>query len=397
MYRRRRKFGLASSFAAALGSSLGKRFRIDPFTELGRGPRPRIPEVFPLRSREFWRDPTRDKDDMSYGGGRYSKERHTYGRRTLRKSARYAHSLVRAGAQRLQFGLDDYTDQFGTYGAIPLDNFYSSAANIYRTPLHLWDVTAVANGIYGTYRTAQCGTVLAFNTPSFPSECKWITLSNPIEIRRGGSSATSTANTPLNSSLLRAVKAKFMFYAPQTYPTDVNIWLIQIREDSFHPPKYGTYTEDGGVWQADGTVLPTVTSNAHIAFWENMVLKKAKNPVAFAQNNATSHIKVLKRINFTLNPKETVDNTSTTYHKVELFHRFNRRVNYSWEPTDNINLQANDAAFVNPGNNKCSPEPKARIYIMVTANSKYVTEEVSNSLKPTYDFTLRLYHDDMGA
>lgn len=333
--------------------------------------------------------------EKSYGQGTLTTGRRQYGRGVSRRSTKYARLLTNAAVQRNVYGLDNFTSFGDSSGSLFLINWLDAGVGRYRVPVHLWDVTSAPNNVAGVYTAAQTGYAPTFDAVN-PALLEWRTIGNPNGFRNTGTS--STASCPNASSLLRGVKAKFMFYCGQTIPSKITVALVQIMDDKFHPPKNpaGASLDVGGSSAFD-TPLGSTTDVATISFWEAVAQKVSKNPVCQQDGNALRNMKVLRSHTFTLNPKETSDKTQTTYHQFDFYHKFNRRCRYNWQDQDTVNLQLDNDAPVNQAVNKCSVEPKARLYLLVTGTSEYESEAENKNKWPSYDVTMRFYHDDMGA
>lgn len=340
-------------------------------------------------------------DRRGYGSGTYTCGGKQYGRRISRKSSKYARLLANASVQRNVYGTDNYTTFGGVNGDQYLTNWNDTGSGVYRVPLHLWDVTAVPNSNAGAVNNAQAGYKLCFDATGTPTSYSWRAMGNAMSVRNIGLGPTSPNTYPCDASLLRGVKAKFMFYAPQGISTKITVSLVQIMDDKFHPPKSALGAVlDVGQSVANDTSLGSSTDVGGIAFWQAAVHKSAKNPVCIDNGNSLRNLKILKSSTFYMNPKETTDTTNTTLHQFDFYHKFARRVRYNWQDQNVIALMGNpdtvgdDSAAVNQNQCKCSPEPRARLYLMVTGVSKYNNEATFTAgYWPSYDICLRTYHD----
>lgn len=341
-----------------------------------------------------------DPEMSSYGQGTLSRSRRRYGRSVRRGTNKYARLITRAAATRAVYGTSDYTTYGGANGAKYLQNWFPGAPGPHYVPCHLYDVTSAPNNVNGSVDNAQCGYKLTFSDPTNNSNVVWLAMGNACAPITAGHTATSPSSVPNNTSMLRGVAAKFLFYSPQTIPTRITVSLIQLSQDKMHPPKTASGSFDNvGPFVADGTLLATVTDRSVVSFWQNVVHSYVKNPVTIGDSNIVSrNLKVLKRHSFILNPKETSDNTAATYHAFNFYHKFNRKCKYDWADQDKVDLRTDDESFQNVAANKCSVEPRARMYLMVTADSVYNngTEQVLTGA-PSYDVSLRFYHDDVGS
>lgn len=332
--------------------------------------------------------------------GTLTRSRRRYGRRVVPGSSKYARLYTKNLGQQSVYGLSDYTTYGGVAGAIKLSNWYTVAAGTYYPPCHLWDVSSAPNNVAGTVTTAQCGYRLSFSNPGNTGTLQWRTLSNPNSVIRSGHGQTSTASVPNNKSMLTGVSAKFMFYAPLLLPVRVKVALVQIMDDKFHPPKNpsGTIPDVGGS-SPDNTALGVTTDYNTVMFWQQVIHNYVKNPVVTGDGNLVNkNLKVLKSRSFILNPKESVDAANTTYHQYNFYHKFNRVMKYNWGDATKVDLTANDAEYTAVQENKCSVEPRARLYLMVVADSGYNTGDVEvTTSTPSYDVSLRFYHTDSAS
>lgn len=389
--------GRTAGAISVINSILGKRSALSQIRRYSARQR-LIREILPVRGAA---QVVQEEERMpSFSNGTLTRGRRRYGRSIKRGSNAYARLMLRATANRLVFGLSDYTSFGDANGAHYLENWFPGAPGPYYTPCHLYDVSSAPNNVDGSQVTAQCGYKLTFTDPTNGANLVWVSHSNANQVLNSGHTETSTQSVPNNRSMLRGVAAKFMFYSAQTIPTRVRVSLIQINEDKYHPPKTASGTHDNvGPWVAAGTAYSTVTDRSVVAMWQSAVHNYVKNPVCVGDGNSVRRqIKVLKSHSFILNPKETSDNTSATYHAFNMYHKFSRRMTYNWADQDKVDMRNNDEQFIDAAVNKCSVAPRARLYIMVQADSKYNSGAAQVTTgAPSYDITLRMYHDDLGA
>jgi len=313
--------------------------------------------------------------------------------------------MTKAAVSKLEFELDKYTEFGVGYGSYFLRNYYQTGGTggDYYVPLHLYDVTAVNNAdTTNTVRQAQVGYRLVFDDPT-EATAKWRTLGPALESVQSPATFAEAASTVRASSLLRAVRAKILFYSTSTIPTRVRVALVQIREDYMHPSKnaVGGDVLSHGIYQADNTLLPTDTgAGISSQGWNAIVGSYCRNPVRIGNGNSMGFLKVLKSESFTLTPKETTDATAATYHMVDMFYEFNRIQKYNWMDSGAYTLSANDAAPINRGQNRCCVSPRARVYLMIMADGKYATAATEppaddSARSVSYDIDMKMYHHDI--
>lgn len=353
-------------------------------------------------------------DRPMIGQGTLTRQRKRYGRKVRRGTNKFARLITRASVSRISYGLNDYSPMGGSYGKYFLRNYFDTrgltdTTGGYYLPCHLWDVSAVANTLPGgdTPSFAQCGYRIGLTTPLAVNQLpRHRCLGNPLVPVTYTSTTSSSTGAVRANSLLRGVKAKLMFYCPLKVPVRVRVALVQLTTESLHPSKNlltdtASTRQDQGVTQADNTLLPNDMGSAEssaAAFWADVTRSYASNPVAMGTRTGISnHMKVLRSMSFVMNPKETSDNTATTYHMVDFYHAFNRYQNYAWENSSNAGI---DLISTARAQNRCCVQPRARIYLMIVSDGVYTSgaadpPAVDSDNSCSYDICLRTYHDDI--
>lgn len=342
----------------------------------------------------------------SYGNGTLTTERHKYGRKRNKKSWKYVAKIVRANITRRIYGYDAWSQMYGTSGYNRLENYFYTTGSTYYVPCHLYDLTTVINSVSGSVQNPQVGYRLAFDTPA-GGQLTWRTLGPTLTtIQSDLSNAVSQMATPLSNDLLTGVKVKMVAYCPTTIPVRFKVALVQITDQKFQPSKNPVATfalNDYGIWQADNTLLPNdqgSSINAAAANWQAQIQQYVRSPCAIGDSNTgRPAVKVLKSVNFVLQPKETTDPSNTTYHALNLYFPMNRKQNYMWQDDALLGMNTDRAVQSNVGLNKCCVHPNARLFLMIMADSKYNSgsaEPVNDpTIWPSYDLAMRFYHEDL--
>lgn len=393
MYRKQFGYG-------ALASILGKRPRVgNRYAPAGGQPREAGETVLyaPVNAWEPPKDKRRQKD-MGYSGD-FTRTKLRGGRHARRGSGPYTRKVVKDSIQRLVYGFDDTTSFGGTSGALQLRNDAATPAAAYTVPCHLWDLTCAPNQAGGTAYSAQCGFQPVFtDTTGATGRLYWTTLGNAVASVNVPSSGTSSLVG--QRAMLRSVKAKFLFYCPTTLPTRVVMNLVQFRDQRLNPVVSSATKVNLNDYQSAGYLLPSgvavTQGDMATGVYRDLVHSVAKNPVCQTSNHCMKDIKVLWSHQFILNPKESTEPVATRYHEVDLFREFNRSQNFSWDDDSVYDIQTNDQTGYDIAENKCTVHPRARIYLMIRAISGYGTA-FSATVNPSYDMSLRLHYDDMGA
>lgn len=353
----------------------------------------------------------------SYGRGEFTTSKSKRGRRVKRMTNKYTKLMLKAAVSKVVVGLNSFTTGYGSYGKYFLRNYFDTRAQGppnyyggYYLPIHLWDVSCIPNTLDSTSTpiNAQCGYRVGLTTPLAGNTVLHRTMGPPCVNVHSPGPSTDTQTAMRAGSLLRGIRYKLMFYSRTSYPSRVKVALVQFSDGKLLPSKNqisdtaGTKT-DQGVTQADNTQLPDDGGEAPLvasAFWQQLAQSYVSNPCLIQQGNVTRGMKIIEQTNFILNPKESTDATSATYHMIDKYHTFTRRQNYNWGDTAQVYPLAAEAMAQSRGQNKCCVDPRARIYLLIMADGAYATGDVdppandsANSV--SYDISLRMYHDDI--
>lgn len=278
------------------------------------------------------------------------------------------------------------------------------------SPLHIWDVTSQNNYINGTYTGANPGTVLSWwygtgsnsqqiVSPYFPylyganSNSSATTLTWQNEDTTG----FNNNNVPNRRDILDYVQAKMLCYGASQQATNYKIEFIQLKDDEISPNFNGPNSNPIGYY--GGSNLPYLSNT--VAFWQGYSAASEKHPIQTINPEYKKHMRVIKTINFTLNPRLSTETDAAVGHakQLNIFMRFNRTCKYDWLQTAiDTNIDAPTAFIQNQGTVQCYVEPRARIYMTVQATSLSATivnpgsNTTNVNYTPSYDLILRVKH-----
>jgi len=271
----------------------------------------------------------------------------------------------------------------GLNGQIYLDNNQSALGAELFTPLHMYDVTGVVN-----HRNGAIINPVTFWRVSFTNETTTaagrFTAGGGLSLESAPNSNGKEPNYPGNSSVLKWVQAKLMFYAPTALPSKITVQMVQFIDQDLEPD---TRTNTPQVMTTRGTA------------WYQAYLKKLMfSPIETTQAGGFKGIKVLHSETFIINPKESTEPTSTHYKQLELFKWFNRKCSYDWDQTvQTSDLTTTPAAELDQNQN--TVHPKARIFLIIKGQSGYVANSLANdsTKQPSYDIVLRTAHEQLNS
>jgi len=382
------KHALAAKAALAAGTSawnyMAKRGRA--VTKSSRRPRARGARRRAARLRFKRKTRPGQRKTQQAGEWDYSKRNVTVGKRP-RHNLRYVDRMLSAHTERVQFYATQMSAFGGTNGANYLANKQAADGAILQAPIKLFDVTSCMNVINNAVVAGQCAQDLWFTNETATATVQWQGYnSQKWALNNAPEASVGYDNFPNEKSYLEWVNARFMFYAPTGLPTKIQIDLVQFKDDRLVPsaPLTGEALGYGGVAAA--------TSDAFTAaFWQYMLKKFMYNQIEPMDNTFKKYYKVIKSMTMYLDPKETTDASNTRYREVNFFANLNKRLNYRWQETDRVNMDASDTQINTDVSNLTEVHPRYRTYIMVRAVAKQATTN-SSANHPSFDWFIRTRH-----
>lgn len=378
----------------------------------------------------------------------YTRKNLSSGRRE-RHNVRNAWKRIQAGTQIVDMRFAGITPFEGTGGYFVLANSQrlnpTALTGQYTNnfPCHIYDISSFAvnkaSGVLGVPpvltvakpMTVMCATnpaavgnrqiTFQYGTGQLAPDSTGTTAQwQYMRTREGGQGASGTGGVlfPTNSDaqrdILSFVNAKMLFYGRQGNATRFTVQLIQLSMPTYATPK----------WLADNLPSSFASSNSEDrsyvnTVWENFLSKEIFSPVqTFGGGGlAAKFIKILKQHQFII--QGSTDVNQLHQHQLNLFHRFNRRQKYDWEPsaistgtvpstatTSVDELQNTAAAPQEQGTLTEYVHPRARIYLVIKAQSTcsatdaLVTDSATYKksqlnqplLWPSYDINLNVRH-----
>ncbi|AXH76638.1 MAG: capsid protein [Cressdnaviricota sp.] len=373
----------------------------------------------------------------------YTKKNLTSGRRE-RHNVRNAWKRILAGTQTVDMRFSGIAPFDATGGFYQLANSVRTVAAPVGSitnnfPCHVYDISSFAVnkapggvGIGPSLVVAKPLYIMCAQNPALSTNRQivfqngtGIQMANPgsstdtwqyVRTREGGQGGTAPlfpTNSDAQRDILQFVNAKMLFYGRQNIATKFTVQLVQMSLPTYATPKF----------LADLSITSFVDSNSEDrAFvntvWENFVSKELYSPIqTFGGGGlANKFFKVLKSHTFVIQGSSSV--TQLHQHQLNLFHRFNRRQKYDWQP----NAIGTGATSINtvhvdePQTTQACPQetgtlheyvhPRARIYLVIKAQStcnttdatllnepNYKKSQLNNPTQwPSYDMNLNVRH-----
>lgn len=290
---------------------------------------------------------------------------------------------------------------FSCPGAYALTNYNANNSNLY-APLHMYDVTSLNNAVNNTIVNYNPGYHLIFNSNLGATNAFFSNL--PCKLNDGSlggswfyenvsGSNSSVDIYPKKASYQDYFQARMLCYGASTFATQYAIDVVQLRDDFMHPDLLS-----GSASNLPGGSVSTGNYRAStLGFYEYLTKPFIAHPLQEINPAFRKHIKILKSLRFTLQPRLSNETDNPTGHckKINLFVRLNRKCRYDWiEGGSDPNLQGVNTYISEQGQVACITEPKSRIYLMVRALAQPVASPATPTLSntPSYDLLLRSKH-----
>lgn len=294
-----------------------------------------------------------------------------------RQNLRNAWKLLNQNKSSTIYGYRALSAFGGSNGNLSLTNVSpTTSTGPWAPPCHLFDLTSAINVVNGVATSPNIWFRPQFSDPTAAATLSWGNTQNwTLENTDHAPSIVDTY--PNGSDTLDWVQAKLMCYCPLQLPSRFQIDVVQFKDTRLIP--------------GEGT------SQFAAAFWQGVNKRFSYSPLEGGDYKYQKYFKTLYTNTFILNPKENTEAVNTIFREVNIFMRLNRRCTYDWEDQDRMNMVASADFQQNDGTNiKTTVHPRARIYLMIRAQSGWGTA-FSNAIMPSYDIVLRTKHTQLAG
>jgi len=279
-----------------------------------------------------------------------------------------------------------FTNKFGgVSGNLILPHQQTTTGTTLLAPLNVFDLTSVMNpNAANVVQTPNTSKILNFSDETAGGLASWNDSGKNLTLEGSPNATTLVQNYPGPGSVLKWAQMKLLFYAPTALPCKISVRIVQFTDLDLCP---------------DTTTAVKQTLNARASSWFQAFMKRSMySPIETNEAGGFKGIKVLHSQTFILNPKATTDGTLTLYKQLDIFKWFNRKCTYDWNQIAGTSPISNVPA-VEAGQNSTTVHPKARIFLMIQAQSGYKLGAGSfdSTIHPSYDMVLRTAHEQMSA
>jgi len=293
-----------------------------------------------------------------------------------RQDVKNAWKYLNQNISKMRYGIRQY-NTFGTLsGAMLMQNISANTSSASLVlPFHLWEVTACTNVVSGAVLVPNILNIPVLSSSVDTATLSWVS-DQALQVEQTTSDVTNADSYPGGSSTLEYMSLRMICYPPLTIPCRWQIDILQFRDDRLIP-------------QAASTPFAT-------AAYQSYIKKFVKSPLEQGTTVYNKYLKVLHTETWIMTPKQTVDNLANVMREINIFKRFNTKMNYAWNEDDlmymhTIDTQKNTSAAI-----KTQLEPRKRIFVSIRAQAANGTAWTQATM-PSYDISLKMQHSQLAA
>jgi len=349
---------------------------------------PSIPKSFPGSTKQ-------GSSTLSPGGNMSQVSRASKSTRIGRKmtASKKTMMLTRANLERLVYrwnGVKAFTGN----GYYWMSN-KTVDASTRALPLYLFDLTAVNNMSAGTAVLSvpmlqlqqNVGGAMAF-TPIQGLAEDGATLTSNLKLEQGttiGAGAAATTPNPYSKSVLEGATIRLNCWGATTKSTRFQLSLVRFSDQDL-VPTHGTYAAD---------LLAANTKRTDL--FQSLIKSLTFNPISSTGGAFNKRMKVIKSLNFTLEPQLNVElDTDPNVKSVTWSLKLNKLLNFV-EKADVLTsiVDTNDQADYQPQTGaqiRAQVRPTSRLYLMIRSTNYGLDATESNVLTPSFDLSIKLNH-----
>jgi len=301
----------------------------------------------------------------------YTRKTTTLGR-SPRQTLGQAWKMLKGNKKSTYFGMRQYNQFGGAVGQVPLHNTSNAGAS-WLPPIVLYDLTSQPNVINNTLvYTTPCWKPV-FTTVTDVAALQWAQNINAVQwaVENSATSAALLDTFAGAECILDWAQIKLLFYAATTQTQRYQVDVVQIKDDRLVPDAANT-------------------SQFACAFWQAAVKKFAYSSLEPGAPKYSRYFKILHSQTWIMDSKDTIETEQAHMRELSVFLKLNRRCKFDWEDHDRMNLLNVEGQTNTDQNIKTTVHPKARIFLMIRAQSKYTSVYTHDpTIHPSFDIVLR--------
>lgn len=287
-------------------------------------------------------------------------------------------------------------------GYYKLFNHYNSVnpASLLRSyPLYFFDITSFARNNAGNSSVASPGFTIGSQEVAasrrvdlanvFGTAANGTTISTEWQVEHTPTTQNDVDMYKGYESVLKWVSIRLLCYGTTTMPTKWSVSLVQFPD-----------TEYDFFFQNEVSAPPASYSQSGVALLDYLMAGYDFNPIQTSDSMFRSKIRFLMNQNFILNTPAINEGTTIPHMKeIDIFRKFDRNQRYDWRLRDLTTFNQEQTAAFAPQINEVQNQvhPRARIYLMIRAQSRYSTAagppvfNIQNN--PSFDMQIRVQHE----
>jgi len=359
---------IAGAVASAVAAVRGLRKRKSSTVMMKRRPVRRTRTATKTRN-------TRRRKTTLVVSDEYSKLNVSLGKKP-KQDVKAAWRYLNQNISKTRFGIQAY-NTFGTLSGLSFLNNVSANTStaLLEVPFHLYDITSCINVVSGAVLVPSILFVPQFTNSIDTATMTWAT-GQPLQIQQTTNDVANADSYPGGSSTLEYMSLRMICYPPLTIPCRWQIDILQFKDDRLVP-------------QAPTTSFAT-------AAYQSYIKKFVKSPIETGTTAYNKYLKVLYTESWIMTPKQTVENAANVMREINIFKRFNTKMNYAWNEDDLMYMNTVDTQRNLSASIKTQLAPRRRIFLSIRAQAANGTAW-SQSIMPSYDISLKMQHSQLSS
>lgn len=269
-------------------------------------------------------------------------------------------------------------------------------ANTRALPLYLFDLTSVNNISAGTSIKAipmlqlqqdnTAGAMAFTQVQGLKGDGATLTSNLNVEVQTAiGTGTGVNLPAPYTKSVLESASIKLNCWGAVSKSTRWQISVVRFSDQDL-VPTHGTYAVD----------LAAANTKRSDLF-QSLIKSLTFNPISTSGGSFTKRMKVIKSMNFTIEPQQTTDSdVDPSVKSVSWTLKLNKLLDFTEraEVLANITDTNDQADFVDQTGAviKAQIKPTSRMYLMIRSTNYGLDATESNVLTPSFDLSIKLNH-----
>lgn len=273
-------------------------------------------------------------------------------------------------------GYEEYVNWGNATGSIALANLSTTAATgVLEVPMHFWELTCSRNVVNAAQVFPNMRVRPQFTTPLSTGQISFST-DKQLNVFDNEFDATKVNGMPQGQGILKSSNIKLLFYAATKLPCRFTVQLVQFKDQRLCP-------ENGLATAANEPFMRSV--------YQSYVKPYTANPIEQGLRGTNAYLKVIKQVDFIMDPKESTDNSTLKTHQVNMFYKHDKNVNFNWKKSaveGVINFGVNATAVSTDVDMQLNPHWRSRVFLLIRCQAANAAA-YDPQFHPTYDISIK--------